>query len=1166
MKKKLRHTALVIISVLLLLSGISLAFLYGAVKSGWLRSYIERKAEDATGLRVNIGTLQLGWSFSVEARQFSAALPGEEQHPILTADRLQVKTSLGALLRRQFVLVEVGSPRISLNKREWKFLEEKFASPKSESGGFSVAMIHIKNGAGTLDVPPIKADLEGINSTFGTSIVSNKKKVLTLNASQVHIQLERENQTPYDILFKDYKSDISFVPLQAATTVQVDASALATAALPLLAPPPDIPVNVSMTTDYLPQEDALQNVDINIQLPFLKDAHAYGSLADLAGIPSPNLAFAAEFPRMRELVEYIGALKRPQYEHLKLDGSLGLTGEIHGTIHEPNISVDVKAANGEIDWNGLLMEGIQAEIPATFEAGAFTAGPGVVSADGGSIPVADQVLAVSDVTARVSANSSALHIDDLEAATASFGKIAARASYEFASGGFRADASLHDASSRSALKFLSSALPDFPGTLSLSGRYSIDCGAEGTFDGELREVKTHFRYSLRDADFSPVESSRLSGLNVELQGSASTEAPKRTWKFGVTGDVGNFAVKTASFEKALPAGRYPLSVSGEYDITDGALRNVAASVDLAQLGNVKASGYIGLASGEVNLAVAGEHIYMQQLSESISPAIFALPKEVSLAGTAGIAGTLKGKLLPKPQHLEGSISLRLRDGEFASGEFITVAGLAAQVQGSFETDSPAHSWMFDANGNVGGFELLVQTYYNSFQNSTFPFSLSGTYGIDTHELQGMKASVGLADMGGLSATGTATVSAQPAFDVQVKSEKLDLGRLYDQVGRQVLTTALSPVFKKANVTGFATGDIAVHSDATSWQTKGRLEIADGSFALKDEDLAIGSMALKLPFELHSPGDEGSSEEAGFNEKDFGTIQLGSLTLGPAHIAALDLAVALKENALYVKKPDQVEVLGGTLDLGEVRAKNLLSPSAELKSAFSVEGIQLAPLSRAMGLPELPGTINALFPSLVCSRSDITTTGMAQIYAFDGTVAIDSVGVEQPFSPVRTFMANLNFDNIRLGPLTDALNFGRITGVLDGTVAGLEVSQGQPAAFVADFETVKERGVSQVINFDAVDNISILGTGRGIPATIGRGLFSFIDEFRYDKIGFHTTLKNDNFNIRGKVVRDNTEYFVKGVFLGPSINVINRNPGQTVSFKSMLERLSRVGRSETEKTK
>jgi hypothetical protein len=121
-----------------------------------------------------------------------------------------------------------------------------------------------------------------------------------------------------------------------------------------------------------------------------------------------------------------------------------------------------------------------------------------------------------------------------------------------------------------------------------------------------------------------------------------------------------------------------------------------------------------------------------------------------------------------------------------------------------------------------------------------------------------------------------------------------------------------------------------------------------------------------------------------------------------------------------------------------------------------------------------------------------------------------------------------------------------------------MSHGQSAALVADFQTVKRKGVRQRINLDAVENITILGTGQGFQMGVGRGLAMFFEEFGYDNIGFYCTLKNDNFRMQGKTIRGDTEYFVKGVMLGPQINVINRNPGQTVSFKSMIERINRIG--------
>jgi hypothetical protein len=227
----------------------------------------------------------------------------------------------------------------------------------------------------------------------------------------------------------------------------------------------------------------------------------------------------------------------------------------------------------------------------------------------------------------------------------------------------------------------------------------------------------------------------------------------------------------------------------------------------------------------------------------------------------------------------------------------------------------------------------------------------------------------------------------------------------------------------------------------------------------------------------------------------------------------------------------------------------------------VDGLDVGVAAESMDLPEVSGSLNVSLPEITFTPDALKARGTGTLNIFGGTITADSLAVDQPLSPVRTFRADLEFRDILLSRVTNVLEFGSISGVMEGTVKGLEISQGQPAAFEADFSTVKAKGVPQRINFAAVENITILGTGRGFQAGVGRGIATFFDEFGYDTIGFECSLKNDNFIMKGKVVQDDTEYFVKGVTFGPQINVINRNPGQTVSFKSMVERISRIKRQE-----
>jgi hypothetical protein len=122
---------------------------------------------------------------------------------------------------------------------------------------------------------------------------------------------------------------------------------------------------------------------------------------------------------------------------------------------------------------------------------------------------------------------------------------------------------------------------------------------------------------------------------------------------------------------------------------------------------------------------------------------------------------------------------------------------------------------------------------------------------------------------------------------------------------------------------------------------------------------------------------------------------------------------------------------------------------------------------------------------------------------------------------------------------------------------LVVEYGQPSRFVFDLDTVRKWGQSQKVSVDAIENISILGTGSGgIGAVLKSGLNKFFKEYPYSRIGIRCTLQNDNFNIRGKIVEGGTEYLIRRAFLR-GIDMVTGTLKNMVSFKDMQERVGRV---------
>jgi hypothetical protein len=132
--------------------------------------------------------------------------------------------------------------------------------------------------------------------------------------------------------------------------------------------------------------------------------------------------------------------------------------------------------------------------------------------------------------------------------------------------------------------------------------------------------------------------------------------------------------------------------------------------------------------------------------------------------------------------------------------------------------------------------------------------------------------------------------------------------------------------------------------------------------------------------------------------------------------------------------------------------------------------------------------------------------------------------------------------------------GQISGALSGAIEDLVVTHGQPAEFRADLHTVEKPGASQWISVDALNKITILSSGNE-AGSLYRGLAGFFDFYRYSKLGFKATLKNDKLTLRGIETRNGQEYLVVGTLLPPTVNIVSHT--QEISFSELVRRLERV---------
>ena len=275
----------------------------------------------------------------------------------------------------------------------------------------------------------------------------------------------------------------------------------------------------------------------------------------------------------------------------------------------------------------------------------------------------------------------------------------------------------------------------------------------------------------------------------------------------------------------------------------------------------------------------------------------------------------------------------------------------------------------------------------------------------------------------------------------------------------------------------------------------------------------------------------------------------SLTMKPSHSIPLNLCYEHAEVGPVdiVFEPEggfSVKKLHINLKQGEAHGKD----------------IKLAPIQLKKLFPDLPiqAELSAAFKEASIKNKKIVLTGNVYIKIGSGQIVISDIWVE-PSGPFPTWGGNITFSGLELADLTKQTSFGYMTGKIRGYVKNLIMSGMEPVAFDMLIETDPNYKGERKISADAVESLSIIGGGAGIPL-IGR----FFKTYSYSKLGIRCRLHNDIFTLRGLIKEGDIEYLIKRGFPF-GVNVINRNPNGKISFKDMLDRLKRI-KSKEEPTK
>ena len=236
--------------------------------------------------------------------------------------------------------------------------------------------------------------------------------------------------------------------------------------------------------------------------------------------------------------------------------------------------------------------------------------------------------------------------------------------------------------------------------------------------------------------------------------------------------------------------------------------------------------------------------------------------------------------------------------------------------------------------------------------------------------------------------------------------------------------------------------------------------------------------------------------------------------------------------------------------------------ADIRFALVLDDIDFGRVSQALGLPAFQGRLSGTIPNAHYANERVDFDGGLSMQLFDGRVAFSSLALERPFGSAPSLSADIAFDDLDLLRLTEVLDFGRITGRLDGHLDGLRLVDWTPVAFDAVFLTDNKSGGKQRISQRAVQNISSVGDASFMSSLQGR-LIGLFDDFGYRRIGIACRLVNQVCEMSGLRDSDrsqagNSFTIVEGAGI-PRLTVVGFN--RQVDWPTLVERLTAVGSGE-----
>jgi len=270
--------------------------------------------------------------------------------------------------------------------------------------------------------------------------------------------------------------------------------------------------------------------------------------------------------------------------------------------------------------------------------------------------------------------------------------------------------------------------------------------------------------------------------------------------------------------------------------------------------------------------------------------------------------------------------------------------------------------------------------------------------------------------------------------------------------------------------------------------------------------------------------------------------------------ASSLRLVLRGTSAALLEPVRLPVFDGAINIQELRVRNAGSPTMQIQFTGEIEPISMSEISKAFGWPELGGFVTGRIPRVEYKDDTLIFGGDLEAEIFDGIVRGSNITLSDPFGRWPRLSADLVIDNLDLETLTSTLEFGAITGRIDGQVNNLELFAWAPVSFDAWLRTPEDDRSRKRISVDAINSIANVGgnAGSGVASALQMGALRFFSRYSYRQLAVRCVLEDDVCQLSGAPIANNRYYLLEGAGV-PRVDIVG-NSGR-IQWSELLRQIA-----------